>query len=44
MKIPDDIDVDLAVLVISNYDVPDEPLPQHVKLRPYEARIYSLRN
>lgn len=43
-EIPEEIDVDLAVLLISNYTVQDEPLAQKVRLKPYEARIYSLRN
>lgn len=36
--------MDLAVLLIANYYVGPEPLDRSVRLRPYEARIYSLRN
>lgn len=43
-EIPEEIDVDLAVLIISNYRVDDDPLGHKVRLKPYEARIYSLRN
>ncbi|KAJ5666782.1 hypothetical protein N7462_011191 [Penicillium macrosclerotiorum] len=43
-SIPEEIDIDLAVLVISNYPVADNPLQYEVPLQPYEARIYSLRN
>lgn len=43
-EIPEEIDVDLAVLKIANYPVSDDPLDKKVRLRPYEARIYSLRN
>jgi hypothetical protein len=43
-EIPTEIDVDLAILLIANYHVDEYQLPQKVRLRPYEARIYSLRN
>ncbi|CAL5869751.1 uncharacterized protein PFLUO_LOCUS3981 [Penicillium psychrofluorescens] len=43
-EIPTEIDVDLAVMLIANYKVEDDPLKHKVKLQPYEARIYSLRN
>lgn len=42
--IPQAIDIDLAVMLIANYYVPTDPLTHNIRLRPYEARIYSLRN
>ncbi|OJJ42749.1 hypothetical protein ASPZODRAFT_155202 [Penicilliopsis zonata CBS 506.65] len=43
-EIPEDINTDLAVMLIANYHV-DEPVLEHkLQLRPYEARMYSLRN
>lgn len=42
-EIPEELNVDLAVLLVANYPVEDDPLQNNVKLRPYEARIYSLR-
>ncbi|RJE27039.1 Aamy [Aspergillus sclerotialis] len=44
LHLPEEIDTDLAVLLIANYDVGPEPLSHKTRLRPYEARIYSLRN
>lgn len=44
LQIPEEIDMDLAVLLISNYYVGPEPIERGTRLRPYEARIYSLRN
>lgn len=43
-EIPQEINVDLAVMLIANYHVFDDPLQHKLRLRPYEARIYSLRN
>lgn len=42
--IPPEIDIDLAVMVIANYHVYEDKLERRTILRPYEARIYSLRN
>lgn len=44
LTIPEEISADLAVMVVANYHVSEEPLTQTLMLRPYEARIYSLRN
>ncbi|GAQ06594.1 oligo-1,6-glucosidase [Aspergillus lentulus] len=43
-EIPEEIDIDLAIMLIANYHVDEYQLQQKVRLRPYEARIYSLRN
>lgn len=43
-EIPEEINTDLAVLLISNYEVKEDILEHKVKLRPYEARTYTLRN
>lgn len=41
--IPEDIYLGGAVLMIGNYNVKEGPVPQPLCLRPYEARIYTLR-
>lgn len=43
IDLPEEINTDLAVLLVANYPVETDPLSNKVKLRPYEARIYSLR-
>lgn len=42
-EIPEELNLDLAVLLIANYPVEEDYLKNSVQLRPYEARIYSLR-
>ncbi|OXV11611.1 hypothetical protein Egran_00628 [Elaphomyces granulatus] len=42
--IPGEIDIDLAVLVAANYHVTEPKLEYRTVLKPYEARIYALRN
>jgi hypothetical protein len=42
--IPPEIDIDLAVLVIANYHVRECKLEYKTTLRPWEARVYTLRN
>ncbi len=41
-KIPEDILLELSVLMISNYDVKEHFLPGEVALRPFEAVLYLL--
>jgi hypothetical protein len=41
--IPDDIYIGASVLMIANYEVSGRVLHQKITLRPYEARIYTLR-
>lgn len=42
--IPNEIDIDLAVLVIANYHVTEPKLEYRTIFRPWEARVYTLRN
>lgn len=37
------MEIDMAVLYISNYAITDVKLPRVIKVRAYEARVYSLR-
>ena len=41
--VPDEIRIDLAVLVVSNYPMLEDKMARRTMYRPYEARIYTLR-
>lgn len=43
-EVLEEIVVDLAILKIATSPVSDDSLDKKVRLRPYEARIYFLRN
>ncbi|KAJ9284320.1 CAZyme family GH13 [Paecilomyces variotii] len=42
--VPDEIDIDLAVPIIANYPLEESKFQRKTCLKPYEARVYSLRN
>lgn len=42
--VPDEIDIDLAVPIIANYPLEESKFQTKTCLKPYEARVYSLRN
>jgi len=42
-EVKGEMQIDMAVLFISNYEITEVKLPPIIKLRPYEARVYSLR-
>lgn len=42
-KVPEDIYLGHSVLVIGNYDIEERYLSREVMLKPYEARIYTIR-